>query len=158
MHPVTHGIVARNRCGLAGLACCALVACAGGSQEPLYPDIVPEPAAERRAPLPNGTLARAQVVELVNQGLGSFLQRVQLEPSLQEGKFSGFRLLELQPPTFWEGVDLMTGDVVTHVNGKSIEAPEQAFEVFESLRQAKTLSVSYLRGGKLRRIVFPIAG
>ena len=108
--------------------------------------------------MPKGSLRRQDVVEVIDQGLGHFLQRVQVEPSLEKGEFAGFRVLALDPPTFWEGIDLRLGDVVTHVNGKSIEQPADAFKVFESLRQAKELRVLIVRDGKQRELVFPIVG
>jgi len=154
-------IVERIYCRLgvgAWAAVFAFTACGGSTEEPVYPEKLPAAASKERPPLPEGILARSDVVEVVDLGLGSFLQRVQLEPSLEQGKFAGFRLLELQPPTFWEEVDLKPGDVVTGVNGKPIEQPEQAFEVFESLRKAKELRVSFIRDGKRRQLIFPIAG
>lgn len=123
----------------------------------------PEPPTGKAAGLANdanakGVLRRADVRQFVDQGLGSFLQRVQLEPKLEQGRFAGFRVLALQPPTFWEGVDLVPGDVVTHVNGQSIEGPEAAFKVFESMVKAKELRVLLRRKGKQRELLFPIVG
>jgi type II secretion system protein C len=90
--------------------------------------------------------------------MASFLQRVVVEPSIDGGRFEGFRILALQPENFWRGVDLHAGDVVTSVNGQSIEQPEAAFTVFESLRTAKELSVTVVRDGETKQLVFPIAG
>ena len=47
-------------------------------------------------------------------------------------------------------------DVVQKVNGKSIEKPEQAFDVAESLRTAPVLLVDYLRDGKPRQLSIAI--
>ncbi len=98
------------------------------------------------------------MVAVVDEGLGTFLQRVQVEPSLQDGRFQGFRIVALQPENFWREIDLRTGDVVTAVNGKSVEQPATAFEVFESLRTVGELRVSLLRDGQARQITFPIVG
>ena len=48
--------------------------------------------------------------------------------------------------------------MVTAVNGKSVEQPTTAFEVFESLRTVDELSVSLTRNGEARQLVFPIVG
>src|SRR4029077_3608455 len=81
----------------------------------------PENAAER-------TLTRAAVHAAVSQGLGAFLQHVDFDeqPVLVGGKFHGFRVTALRDPSFWRGVDLKPGDVVTRLNGMPIERPEQA--------------------------------
>lgn len=125
----------------------------------------PEPKLARSAsaePLSAGrggrALSRAAVVEVVNQGLGAFLQRVELEPSLSEGRFQGFRIVGLRPESYWQRVDLELGDVVTHVNGRSIERPDDAWEVFESLKQAPQLRVDLLRNGERHQLALEIVG
>lgn len=93
---------------------------------------------------------------MVERGLGSFLQRVSVEPRFANGRFRGWSLLRLSPADFWAGVDLRPGDVVLEINGKSIERPEQAFEVFEGLRTAEHLVVRFERAGEPRELSYPI--
>ncbi len=146
---------------LLGLLGVGLGACSDSLPETEYPPAPPPEAMsgpEAKPPVPEGALRRSDVEEVVGQGLGNFLQLVQLEPELKQGRFSGFRVLALQPPNFWEGVDLQPGDVVTAVNGKSIEEPNDAFKVFEGLRHAKELRVSFRREGQDRQLVYPIVG
>jgi hypothetical protein len=104
------------------------------------------------------SLARGDVVSAVDAGLGRFLRRVDVEPSLRDGRFQGFRIVTLRPPEFWQGVDLRPGDVITQVNGQSIETEMEAFAVFESLKSAPALRVSYVRAGRSRELVYPIVG
>jgi type II secretory pathway component PulC len=108
--------------------------------------------------LPEHTLARSAVRAVVDQGLGYFLQRVDLDdqPVMAAGKFHGFRIANLRGPDFWAGVDLKPGDVVTAVNGFPIERPEQAETAFESLEVASELKVDYDRDGKPRELVYAI--
>jgi hypothetical protein len=105
-----------------------------------------------------GTLQRSQVVAVVDRGLGEFLQRVELEPSLEGGRFRGFRVLALTPPEFWAGVDLHPGDVVTHVNGQFVEDPNVVFDAFTGLKSARELRVDALRAGRPLVLRFPIVG
>jgi S1-C subfamily serine protease len=110
------------------------------------------PAAKR----PPGVLYRDEVVSTVEGGLGRFLQHVELEPSLEDGRFIGFRIVRLVPDTFWQGVDLKPGDVVTRVNGKPIERDIDAYQTFVALKAAPDLRVSYLREATPRELVFKI--
>jgi type II secretory pathway component PulC len=99
------------------------------------------------------------VASVVAQGLGSFLQHVELEerPALaNSGAFRGFRIRALHDAAFWAGVDLRPGDVVTSVNGFPIERPEQAQVAFDSLQVASELRVAYERDGTPREIVYAI--
>jgi type II secretory pathway component PulC len=129
------------------------VACGGDVEPSNTPRSAPSIAE-----LPPGSLARADVVEVVDAGLGRFFQQARVEPSLEEGRFVGFKIVELVPDAFWREADLRPGDVVTHVNGQFVEDPNQAYEVFESLRSAPTIEVRLLRDGKARTLRFPIVG
>ncbi len=76
-------------------------------------------------------------------------------PVFLGGKFHGFRIAALRGDA-WAGVDLRPGDVVTRVNGFSIEHPEDAAEAFYSLRVASELRVEYEREGEPRELRFGI--
>jgi type II secretory pathway component PulC len=147
-----------------------LVAACGGSQsraEPAAPsdnansaaDGGPRAVASPDAPLPSrpGRLWRRDVVATLSRGLGDFLSRLQIEPALGAGKFQGWRIVKLKADDpLWQNKDLAPGDVVTSVNGRPIERPEQAFAAFQSLAIAKELRVQYDRGGAHRELVYPI--
>jgi type II secretory pathway component PulC len=143
---------------LAALAL-GLSGCGGASPAPARPAPAPSassPATPARAP--DHTLARSAVHSVVVQGLGAFLQHVELDdaPALVGGKFRGFRIVALRDGSFWSGVDLKAGDVVTGVNGFPIERPEQAQKAFESLEVSSELRVSYERDGEPRELVYAI--
>ncbi len=120
----------------------------------------PTASAKSQTPpsAPDHTLPRSAVRAVVDQGLGYFLQRVELDdhPVMAAGKFHGFRIANLRDPDFWAGVDLKPGDVVTAVNGFPIERPEQAQTAFESLQVASELKVAYDRDGQPRELVYAI--
>lgn len=135
------------------------------SPEANYPDmdtpIQPKqahraPVSSRRALGERRALYRDEVSSVVDAGLGRFLQHLEVDATLEHGRFQGFRILRLMPPEFWQGVDLRPGDVVTRVNGMSIERPPEAHRAFTSLKQADHLVVSYLRAGERRELVYPI--
>ena len=113
------------------------------------------PKAAKATP-PPGSLFRKDVAQAVEDGLGYFLQRVSVDPEIVGGKFQGFRIVELRPVDFWEGVDLKPGDVVTRVNGQSIERDIEAYNAFQGLLAAPSLRVSFVRGGSPRELVFAI--
>lgn len=134
----------------------AFAACGGGH---VYPEKPPRPAASSEAPtVPEGSVARADVVRVVEAGLGHFLQQVRVEPTLEEGRFVGFRVVELVGASFWGKADVRPGDVVTHLNGTFVEDPNQVYEAFEGLRQAEAIEVRLLRSGQPRTLRFPIVG
>jgi type II secretory pathway component PulC len=108
------------------------------------------------APRP-GRLWRRDVTATLSRGLGEFLTRLEVEPDAPGGKFRGWRIVKLREnDPLWTGVDLAPGDVVTAVNGRKIERPEQALTAFQSLAVAPELRVTYERDGARREIVYPI--
>lgn len=112
------------------------------------------PAAER---LSTGTIDRAELVPWLSAGLGRFLQRVEVEAVTEGGKFVGFRIVAIDAQgTGLEKVDLLPGDVITSVNQQPVERPEQATQVWESLKSAPELVVHYLRDGQVRQLHFTI--
>ena len=142
----------------AGL-CTWLSGCGSEYPESEYPKAPPPGVNVSEAdvaPAAPGTLWRSDVNQALDAGLGRFLQRVELSPQVHEGKFVGFRIVELRPPSWWQGVDLFPGDVVTRVNDMPIEQPTEAHAAFESLRKADKLTVKYLRDGKERELTYSI--
>ena len=98
-----------------------------------------------------------ETCDVLDGGLGRFLQGVVTEPELADGRFVGFRLVSLYPDDErMRAVDLVPGDVITSVNGQSIERPEQALRVWSSLRVASELLVDYRREGEERQLRFAI--
>ena len=143
----------------------SLLAGCGGSRAQ-EPDVVvkpPEmsataPAVVESVHQPLTQLERSDVSETVEAGLGRFLQEVELEESLDEGKFEGFRIVRFRDPKQWVGVGLHVGDIIVSINDSPIERPEQAYAVFVSLKSADALEVSYLRDGQAMRLSLPIVG
>jgi type II secretory pathway component PulC len=111
-------------------------------------------------------LKRSLVVKTVDAGMGRWLAggtgerppEVIVDPFMQKGRFRGWIVRKLYPddPCYKE-LDLRPGDVVLKVNGKVLERPEQAQEIFGSLARAPALVVEYTRAGAPMKLTFPIA-
>ncbi len=140
---------------LAALVSLALLACGGSGGEAEAPDVSLPPAVVAPPPPPHAppsSVERKDVLRFVDAGFPNFLQMVEVEPSLENGQFRGWRIVSLRPPEFWQGVDLKPGDVVTSVNGMPIERETEAFDAFQAMRNASRISVSYVRAGKPRTL------
>jgi len=142
-----------------GLAGGLVVACGAPYSGPEYPTKPPAGvslAEDDLVPAPPGALWRRDVDAALEAGLGRFLQHADLEPEVQAGTFVGFKVVELRPPAWWQGIDLVPGDIVTQVNGMPIEQPTEAHAAFESLRKSDKLVVKYVRRGEPRELTFTI--
>jgi S1-C subfamily serine protease len=105
-----------------------------------------------------GVLRRAALIRLINAGLPRWMQGVEGDRMLANHRFQGWLIKSLYPgDRCYQEIDLHSGDIVQKVNGKSIEKPEQAFDVAESLRTAPAIVVEFLRAGKSQRITLAIS-
>jgi type II secretory pathway component PulC len=114
-----------------------------------------KPSSDATTP---GAIRRAELAKVLDASPGIFLQHVQTEPRFAKGHFHGWRLVSFFPgDTRFAGVDLQAGDVVTRVNGKPIEEPDQFMAVWTELRGARELVVDVERGGAARTLRWTIA-
>ncbi|HMA92115.1 MAG TPA: hypothetical protein VKP30_05480, partial [Polyangiaceae bacterium] len=75
---------------------------------------------------PHGTVFRDELTQAVALGLGHFLQHIEVRAvtrvnDLGQHEFVGFQILSLRPAEEWLKFDFAPGDVVTRVEGVSIE-------------------------------------
>ena len=113
---------------------------------------------QTQATPPPGAIKRAELARVLDQSPGYFLQRVQTEPRFTHGHFHGWRLVSFFPgDARFAGVDLQAGDVITRINGKPIEQPDQFMAVWTELRTSRELVVDVERAGAARTLRWTIA-
>jgi hypothetical protein len=102
-------------------------------------------------------LKRSALLRVLDAGLGTWLGAVEVEPKIVRGRFEGWLLRSLHAgEACWADVDLRPGDVVSRVNHRSVEKPEQAHAVWSALRHAREISVDFVRGAKGHTLRFAI--
>lgn len=101
---------------------------------------------------------RSDMMPVLSAGLQRFLPLVEIKPAMAKGRFYGWRIVALH----WEdtplaGVDVIRpGDVVTSVNGRPIERPEQMHACWLSLTMTNELRIAYERNEEKRQLVYTI--
>jgi len=118
----------------------------------------PPPSCEARIGVDR--LRRSALKRTVDAGLGRWLQTVSVDPLLARGRFKGWIIRSLNPrnpsDSCYSGVDLRAGDVVTRVNGRGVERPEEALEVWTALPASPELVIDFVRDGQPRSVRFGI--
>ncbi len=140
---------------LVSLALLAVSACSSAPPPVSTPRLAYKEASIPPEPQPKDSVSREAVDTVIAGGLGKFLQNVDVEAQVDDGKFVGWRVVELVGD-MWKGVDLQVGDVVTRINGYVIEREHQADKAFRSLAVASEIRVTLLRKGEKREIRFSI--
>lgn len=123
------------------------------------PPVVDAPRAE--APpgkgLRTGTIARAHLVAVLDAGLPSFLRQIEIEARTHGNTFVGWQLVQLLDKAGpLHDLDVAPGDVLLAVNGQPISRPEQAQQVWDSLRTANQVTAQLWRGPQKLELRFAI--
>jgi hypothetical protein len=91
-----------------------------------------------------GKVERPALQRVLDRGIGTFLADVELAPHLDVRQhFVGWEIVRFSYP----GVDLHPGDVVTAVNRRSLEKPDDAQKLWEDLRASDAIVVAGERDG-----------
>ncbi len=69
------------------------------------------------------------------------------EPYIKDGQMLGFKLDLIDEGSIYSKSGLVNGDVITEINGTPLTDAASAIRLLQSLRNAKSLSLSFLRGG-----------
>jgi hypothetical protein len=134
-------------------------ALAGCTKDPLLDPKLPgpvEPTQKVEEKLAEGSLSREKVDRVLREGPGWLLDKVPVEEVITGGKFVGWRVREL--PAEWSGGDIKPGDVVTRVNGLTLERPDDYWAAWTTMTVASELKIDYLRGDMPKVLSMPIVG
>lgn len=66
-----------------------------------------------------------------------------------DGKVNGFRVMSMEPDSIFAKLGIRPMDVIKSVNGQPIDSPSKAIELYNSLRDARSISLGIERDGKL---------
>jgi general secretion pathway protein C len=124
----------------------------GGGAQPLARDAEGRRAAAARSAerrLARTRLAEARAAsaapvprEQVQQALrnpAELFSQARMLPKYEEGQMRGVQVSQIKPGSLFEQVGLREGDVITSLNGVSINGPEQSTQVLQELTQASEI-------------------
>ncbi len=104
--------------------------------------VTPAPVETARANM----VTRADLDAMLDGGVGRFLGYMEVAPHLNvRQQFIGWEIVKLKNRS---RVDIRPGDVVTSVNRKKIERPNQVKKIWDDLRHANAIYVAGQRAGK----------
>jgi len=90
------------------------------------------------------------------QDLTKLGMQARIVPNYEDGKYHGFRLVGIRPDSLYRAIGLESGDLVKRVNGRDIDTPNKAIELFESLRSSPTISLDVERRGQKATMSYSI--
>jgi type II secretory pathway component PulC len=126
--------------------------------EPREPEPAAQPAPENESTEPAREVARPDLDEVLDQGPGAFLGRLEVRPYFDGKKFAGWELVAFKDPASrLASAGLEPGDVVKRVNAHRLERPEHLQKLGYELRSAHIIVVEGLRAGEPFELHFAVA-
>ncbi len=95
-------------------------------------------------------------VEKQTSNIGNLLKNVLISPVIKNGKTVGFRFKYVSPKSIIYKYGIRSGDLILSVNGRPVRTVEEAFKIYNILRNEKVVNVEIERNGKRRTIVYKI--
>ncbi len=122
-----------------------LSAANGSARKPVTATTEATPASYAPPQLANGAVDWEKSMEQVRKNPAQFTQLA--APVIQDGKLIGMRVRGLDPATMTK-LGLEAGDLVTAVNGITIDSPQRAAEILASVQNAASVRVTVQRNGQ----------
>ncbi len=92
-----------------------------------------------------------------NQNWGSLAQKFTGQPVLEDGRMVGYRISPSKDPRLFARLGLRRNDVVTSINGVSLDDPSQLWSVQSALQGSDELQLVVQRGNSEMQILYPLA-
>ncbi|MDX1776537.1 MAG: type II secretion system protein GspC, partial [Desulfobulbales bacterium] len=88
--------------------------------------------------------------------LNQLMTEVRIRPYFRQGKPEGLIVSQIQAQSVFQQLGLLNGDIISSVNGKKISSPEQAFQLYNSLKQGSQVSIAIVRRGQKKLLTYEI--
>ncbi|MBE0598734.1 MAG: general secretion pathway protein GspC, partial [Desulfuromonadales bacterium] len=88
-----------------------------------------------------------EVATQARGNLNELLKQARMEPNIVDGRTEGFVVRMIQPRSLLANLGIQRGDILKQVNEVELNSPEKALQIFQQLREAKTISIGLTRNG-----------
>ncbi len=95
-------------------------------------------------------------VEKETADLGKILRYVRIIPVVKNGETKGYKLAYVSPRSVLYKYGLRSGDFIVSVNGMPVKTAEEAFKLYNILRNEKTITLVVERKGEQKTITYEI--
>jgi len=113
----------------------------------------------RAAPAPARTPGprAATVQEVVRQGAAALTEIIRPQPVFKDGRQQGYRVYPGRQRQQFAQLGLRPGDLVTQINGMALDDPARGMEIFRSLADATSVTVTVDRNGEITMLTLDTA-
>ena len=88
--------------------------------------------------------------------LNELLTQVRVRPYFRQGKPEGLIVSQIQGDSIFAKLGLMNGDIIASVNGEQMSSPEEAFQLYNSLKSGTPVNIEITRRGQKKILTYEI--
>lgn len=115
-------------------------------------------AASRSAARPVVAPARAATLqEVVQSGAAALTEIIRPQPVFKDGQQQGYRVYPGRQRQQFAQLGLRPGDLITQINGMSLDDPARGMEIFRGLADATSVTVTVDRNGEIEMLTLDTA-
>ena len=96
----------------------------------------------------NTRVTREWVDDILNNKLNSVLSDSYVAPNMVNGRINGFIISQIEPMSVFDKIGLKDGDIITSINGISLNDPGRAIQTLNGLRNESKVTMQVIRNGK----------
>jgi len=130
----------------------------GGRSKTMSP-AYPSGASPQRLPVssyPRKIRLQGDQIQKAMENLGQLMEQANLRPHIVDGQADGISITGIKPNAIFRKMRLRNGDVITGVNGASIESVEDAVKVVEQLSSGSNVQIQIKRRGREQTLDYTI--
>jgi general secretion pathway protein C len=90
------------------------------------------------------------------ENINQLLTQARALPYMEQGKTVGFRISEIVPGSLYEKIGLQNGDVIQKINSQDVDEPGKFFQMYQSLKEERNISIDLMRGGQKQTLNYEI--
>jgi len=94
-------------------------------------------------------------IENAIQNLDKLYTEIRAVPNFQDGRAAGMKILSVKPGSVFAKLGLKRGDVLQRINGLELDV-RRGFEIFNQLKDQKSLTLDLTRGGSNQTVEYEI--
>ena len=88
--------------------------------------------------------------------LNSIAMQARIVPSFKNGEANGFKLFAIRPNSLYSKLGIQNGDIIHKINGFAINSPDKALEIYQKLKNARSIDIELTRRGKSKKLNYGI--
>ena len=97
-----------------------------------------------------------EILQSSINNLNELLTQVRVRPYFRQGKPEGLIVSQIQGDSIFAKLGLMNGDIIVSVNGQQMSTPEEAFQLYNSLKSGSPVNIQITRRGQPKILAYEI--